>query len=199
MQLYTSPTSPYARLVRVVLLEKQLNERVDYHFLDPWETPAELLAVNPACRVPTLVTHQQDALTEAGVIVLYLERRYPEPRLMARDNVESVHSRLGAALGCLDAGIGLLVEQRHGDATTDLANRRREQLQRTTQALVEQIDSERDGDPDLGDLASAVALDWLDFRYPETVVWRDWRPSASDWLARMTARPAFAETAPPPV
>lgn len=198
MQLFTSPTSPYARLVRVVLLEKQLNERVDYHFLDPWQTPAELLAVNPACRVPTLVTQGGDALTEAGVIVLYLERRYPEPRLMARDNVESVHARLGAALGCMDAGVGVVVEQRQGDATTALADRRREGLERTAKALVEQIDSERPGDPDLGDLAMAVTLDWLDYRFAETAPWRTWRPTAGEWLDRMIARPAFVETAPPP-
>ena len=198
MQLYTSPTSPYARLVRVVLAEKQLIDQVEYHFLDPWETPAELLAVNAACRVPTLVTGAGEALTEAGVIVLYLERRYPEPRLMARDGVESVHARLGLALGCMDAGAGVLMERRHGDPGTPLAQRRAEGLQRITRSLIEAIDGVRPGDPDLGDLAMAVALNWVEYRFRAEVPWREWSEAAPAWLARINERPAFLETLPPP-
>ncbi len=198
MQLYTSATSPYARLVRVVLAEKQLIEQVEYHFVDPWQTPAELLAVNAACRVPALITEGGEALCEAGVIVLYLERRYPEPRLMARDTVESVHARLGLALSCLDAGVGVITERRHGDATTPLAARRAEGLQRGARAVVKAVDDERPGEPDLGDLALAVVLNWLDYRFANEVPWRDWGGPAAAWLERLNARPAFVETRPPP-
>jgi len=198
MKLYTSLTSPYARLVRVALVEKELTERVEYVFLDPWSSPAELVAVNPACRVPALVTESGKVLTEAGVIVLYLERRYPEPRLMARDNVERIHAQLGAALSCLNSGVGAFLQWRFAEPGTVLKTRWSEALQRCAAALVAAVDTSRQGDPDLGDLAMAVALDWLDYRFAEEVNWRVGAAEVAAWVDRLLARPAFTNTQPPP-
>ncbi len=198
MKLYISPTSPYARLVRVALVEKELTERVEYVFVDPWASPAELLAVNPACRVPTLVTDGGEALTEAGVIVLYLERRYPEPRLMARDNVERVHAQLGSALSCLNSGVGAFLQRRFGEPGSMLETRWAASLQRGAEGLVAAVDTSRMGDPDLGNLAIAVALDWLDYRFPEEVNWRAGAADVAAWADRLLARPAFLDTQPPP-
>ncbi|WP_163139994.1 glutathione S-transferase family protein, partial [Arhodomonas sp. KWT] len=91
MKLYTSPTSPYARLVRTVLLEKQLDSRVTPVWVNPWESPEALLAVSPFSRVPVLEDEEGVCLTESAIIALYLERRFPEPRLMPLDRVEEVH------------------------------------------------------------------------------------------------------------
>ncbi len=198
MKLYTSPTSPYARMVRVALVEKQLIDRVEYCFLDPWQSPEALLAVNPACRVPTLVTDDGEALTETGVILLYLERRFPEPRLIGRDNVERVHAQLGAALTCLDAGVGAFLQRRFADGESALGQRRAQALQRCAHALAERLDISRSADPDLGDIAVAVALDWLDYRFAEEVNWRAQHPQVVPRMEALLARPAFQETQPPP-
>ncbi len=197
MELYTSPTSPYARLVRITLAEKQLDERVSYRFVDPWASPEELLAVNPACRVPTLVTTGGHVLTEASLIVLFLERRFPEPRLIPRDAVEPVHARLGEALGCLDCGAGVIAERRYGDPGTALARRRAEALHRAVEGVAGRVASERTGDPDLGDLAGAVALDWVTFRFADEVHWQSRFPAVAAWLERLRERRSFSETAPP--
>lgn len=198
MKLFTSPTSPYARLVRVTLLEKQLQDRVDYRFVDPWASPAELLAVNTHSRVPTLVMPSGQVLCEAAVIALFLERRYPEPRLMPRDAVESVHARLGQAIGCIDNGVGVITERRHGDPHTPLARRRFDALERAANALAVGIEGQAPAeDPDLGDLATAVALAWVDFRFGGEIPWRAAQPAAGEWLARMLERPSFTATPPP--
>lgn len=198
MRLFTSTTSPYARLVRVALIEKHLQDRVDYRFVDPWASPAELLAVNTHSRVPTLVMPSGQVLTEAGVIVLFLERRYPEPRLMPRDTVERVHARLGQAIGCIDAGVGVLTERRYGDPNTPLARRRFEGLQRATESVADAVDPGASAqDPDLGDLAAVLALDWVRFRFGAEVPWRDGQPAVGDWLDQLLGRPSFVATAPP--
>lgn len=196
MELYASPTSPYARMVRLVIAQKQLEDQVAEHLLDPWQSPPALLAVNPVCRVPTLVTGEGAALTEAAVIVLYLERRFPEPRLVPRDDIEANHARLGLALGALDSGVGIFLERRFGDPTTQLAERRLAGLRRSTLGLVAAIDTERAGDPDLGDIATAVALTWLEFRLAAELDWRAANPAAVAWLERINALPAFANTLP---
>lgn len=196
MELYASPTSPYARIVRLVLAQKQLGDRVQEHMLDPWQSPPALLAVNPVCRVPALVTDEGAALTETAVIVLYLERRYPEPRLVPRDDIETNHARLGLALGALDSGVGVFLERRFGDPSTQLAERRLQGLRRSTAALVAGIDTAPTSDPDLGDIASVVALTWLEFRLSAELDWRESTPAAVEWLDRMNSLPAFANTLP---
>jgi hypothetical protein len=47
MKLFYNPTSPYARKVIVVILEKNLLACVELCALDPWTAPAELHAANP--------------------------------------------------------------------------------------------------------------------------------------------------------
>ena len=198
MKLFASQTSPYARLVRVTLTEKHLHDKVDCRFVDPWASPAELLAVNTNCRVPTLVMPSGQVLTEAGVIVLFLERRYPEPRLIPRDAVERVHARLGQALGCIDAGVGVITERRYGDPDTPLARRRFEALRRATEGVATAVDAGASArDPDLGDLAAALALDWVRFRFGAEVPWRDRQPAVADWLDQLLGRRSFVATAPP--
>ncbi|BBI63175.1 hypothetical protein HSBAA_44810 [Vreelandella sulfidaeris] len=46
MELYLNATSPYARLVRIVLLEKGLADAVTLKWCDPWADDADLLKAN---------------------------------------------------------------------------------------------------------------------------------------------------------
>ena len=49
--------------------------------------------------------------------------------------------------------------------------------------------------PDIGDFATACALFYLDFRYPQ-IDWRGRHPQLADFAAAMAARPAFRDTQP---
>lgn len=52
MELYLNATSPYARLVRIVLLEKGLAGAVTLKWCDPWADDADLLKANPRGAFP---------------------------------------------------------------------------------------------------------------------------------------------------
>jgi glutathione S-transferase len=47
----------------------------------------------------------------------------------------------------------------------------------------------------LADLVMGVALEYTDFRYPHD--WRQRHARLGEWLAGISARPAFVETRPP--
>lgn len=194
MKLYASPTSPYARLVRVVILEKELGERIERVWLDPWANPAELLAVSPFSRVPVFEAEDGSVLTESIIIALYMERRYPEPKLVPWERVEAVYRKLGIAQGLTDAAVGVVATQKfHEDADHDpMVQRRLDVLRRAVPAAGDVMDEV--GRPDLGDLALAVALGYLSFRLPEV----DWRhvEGVGAWYDRMAARPSLEETRP---
>ncbi|MBI1906463.1 MAG: glutathione S-transferase C-terminal domain-containing protein, partial [Rhodocyclales bacterium] len=48
----------------------------------------------------------------------------------------------------------------------------------------------------LGDIATGVALGYLDLRFPRTA-WRDTHPTLKALSERLFARPSFASTVPP--
>ena len=47
MKLYYAPTSPYARKVRMAVIEKGLQDRVETVVANPYEGPSALQAANP--------------------------------------------------------------------------------------------------------------------------------------------------------
>ena len=76
MELYLNATSPYARLVRIVLLEKGLMDAVTLKWCDPWADDADLLKANPAGRIPALVTEDGTTLSESMLIAMCTARAF---------------------------------------------------------------------------------------------------------------------------
>jgi glutathione S-transferase len=73
MQLWLNQASPYARLARVVVIEKRLADLVELRWTDPWASPPELLAVNPAAKVPALITRDGQAIVDSVCICMHLD------------------------------------------------------------------------------------------------------------------------------
>ncbi len=79
-RLYHLPLSPFCRKVRLVLAEKKID--ADLIEERPWERRLDFLRMNPAGKVPVLVTDAGLVLAESRSIVGYLEDTNPEPPLM---------------------------------------------------------------------------------------------------------------------
>ncbi len=54
MQLFYAKPSPFARRARVLLRERGLQDRIVEVAVAPYDSPPELLAANPASKVPAL-------------------------------------------------------------------------------------------------------------------------------------------------
>lgn len=88
---YSDPADHYSHRVRYVLAEKGVDaEIID---VDPVRCPVRLTEVNPYASVPTLVDRDL-ALYEPGVIMEYLEERYPHPPLLPVYPVARANTRL---------------------------------------------------------------------------------------------------------
>lgn len=71
MKLYTSPTSPYGRLVLLAALPRHdLDFAIAY--TNPWENPAELQALNPFSQVPVLQTDSGTVIGNSPFILDFL-------------------------------------------------------------------------------------------------------------------------------
>ena len=198
MELYLNATSPYARLVRIVLLEKDLADAVTLKWCDPWADDADLLKANPAGRIPALVTEEGTTLSESMLIAVYLDNVSPNKPMLPAASLGDVLHLAGLGQNLMDAAFTTVIARKHYGNEIDeseLGQRRSRAIQR----LLKQLDSELGETPqpstiNLGEIAIAVALDYLAFRLPEAN-WKDEYPQLQAWHAGVTARASFQETA----
>ncbi|KQQ67689.1 stringent starvation protein A [Pseudomonas sp. Leaf127] len=88
---YSDPADHYCHRVRIVLAEKGVTaEIID---VVAGRVPSQLAEVNPYGTLPTLVDRDL-ALYEPGVVMEYLEERYPHPPLMPVYPVAKANTRL---------------------------------------------------------------------------------------------------------
>src|SRR6202030_4553686 len=78
--LYRLWLSPFARKIRVVLKEKNLDFTMKVE--KTWERRPEFLALNPAGDVPVLIEPDGTVLAEAGAIAEYLDEVYRDKLLL---------------------------------------------------------------------------------------------------------------------
>ena len=91
MTLYSGALDPFSHQVRIVLAEKGVS--VDILSIDENHPCEELLEINPYNSLPTLVDRDL-VLYKAGVIMEYLDERFPHPPLLPVYPIARAKSRL---------------------------------------------------------------------------------------------------------
>ena len=197
MRLLHSLTSPFARKVRVTLLEKGLAcEPVVLLAGD-----ASVSAVNPLGKVPALLRADGTALYDSPVIVQYLEVLVPTPSLFPADPLARIEVLRLEALcdGICDAAVLRMIEGRRDPARQD-PNAVAHQAAKITRGLAVLQAELGDrayavGDTyTLADTCVAMAIGYIDLRAPELLAPF---PALVERYAAMLARPSLAATVPP--
>lgn len=91
MTLFSDPMDVYSHHVRLVLSEKGVSFGVVY--VEPGETNEDLMQLNPAHRLPTLVDRDL-VLMHSNIIMEYLDERFPHPPLLPVHPIARAKSRL---------------------------------------------------------------------------------------------------------
>ena len=197
MKLLTNTTSPFARLVRIAAIEKGLADEIREEIVDPWGDAPDFLSANPAGRVPVLISREGTAISEAALILAYLDAIAPEPALYPKSDLARTLARAGDAIGALEASTAIIIGRKSNpDFDAHMVGKKR--LRSMASGL-----SKLNADPppdfadgaDISSIAAATALDYILFRFPET----DWlaeRPTLAAWRGRQGERPSLARTMP---
>jgi glutathione S-transferase len=201
MKLIATPTSPYARKVRIALVEKRIEcVLVEESPRAPGNTVSDF---NPLGKIPVLVLDDGSSLYDSRVIVEYLDTVSPVNRLIPEPSRQRIAVRRWEALadGICDAASAIALEQRR-----PAAQQSREWIDRQTQKVVLGV---RELARDLGerpwcsgesfslaDIATGCALGYLDLRQPD-LDWRVEYPNLLRLADKLARRPSFAETVPP--
>jgi len=200
MKLLASKTSPYARKVRIAFAEK----KIEYTLVEqnPWEPGSIVGDHNPLGKVPVLVLEDGTNLFDSRVIVEYIDLISPVSRLIPEPTRQRILVKRWEALGdgLMDAAVGARLESMRPKRQQSQAN-----FDRQTAKMRAAVDTmSRDlGDRTwcngeaytLGDIATGVALAYLDFRHPD-FAWRDSAPNLARLLQKLARRPSFDHTQP---
>jgi glutathione S-transferase len=199
MQLHYNIASPFARKVLAVAIETGLDVRIERvkRLMTPVAPDALLNADNPLGKIPCLVTDDGMALYDSPVICEYLDSLHHGARMFPSGPARwTALRRQALADGIMDAAVltryetFLRPQEVRWDAWIDS---QKQKFRRALDAL--EFEGASLGVVDIGTLAIACALGYLDFRFPDDD-WRAGRPRLAAWLEQFAQRPAIANTAP---
>lgn len=199
MKLYFSPTSPFARKVRISALELGLTERLELIevTLSPVQPHDGLRAHNPLGKIPALLSDTGEALFDSPVICEYLDALAGGNRLYPAASAARWRAlrRQALADGMTDAAVLMRYEL----VVRPEALRWREWLDGQRLKIRTGLDALEaeplDGPFDIGAISILCALDYLALRFPEER-WGEGRPRLSAWHKALSARPSLASTRP---
>ncbi len=200
MKLYYTTTSPYARKVRIVILEAGLGDRVRLIETIVRDPSSSLLPLSPPGKVPVLEADDGIIFSEANYICAYLNETFEEVQILPAGN------RFRPTLALEGLACGLL----EGTVTWVRAMRAPEPVRNPKAIALEEgrvnrcLDafetlagdwSEATAPFHLPQITLACALGALSFRLPH-VDWRRDRPDLSAWWDMISHKSSIAETEP---
>ena len=99
MKLLGTNASPYARKVRLVLLEKNIPH--EYLIAPPREPSSQVALINPLGRIPALILDDETCVFDSPVIAEYVDTLNDQPALIPRTDALAKNARktLGSAGG----------------------------------------------------------------------------------------------------
>jgi glutathione S-transferase len=197
MKLYGSPTSPYVRKLRVLILEKP--GTAEFVAVNSATDP-QVTTRNPLGKVPVLERDDGSVLFDSPVIAQYLDTR-AGPALIPPTGEARWQVLRWEALsdGMMDAAVIRLLETRRPQAqqSPDVLKQQEGKIARAMEVSEMQLSGAwlADGRFSYADIALVSALEYVDLRYPHD--WRGRCPKLAQWHAALSQRPSFAETRPP--
>ncbi len=199
MKLIYATPSPYARKVRMAILEKGF-DGIEMLAVNPFELPPALLAANPLSKVPALLLPDGGALYDSPVICEYLDTLLPAPRLLPGEGGErwQVLRRQALCDGMIDATFNIACEinrRPENERSPGWINRWCDTIRRSLAALDAEIE-DFGAAVTLAHIAAGAALSYLDLRAAALIDWRLQSPRLSRWHQEFEQRPSMHATRP---
>ena len=199
MKLYMTETSPYARIVRIVVLEKGLEKQVEMIPAQTRKVGSPYYEINPSGRVPYLVREDGVGLEDSAVICKYLDQLTTPQRFDLPPGEEAWEARrLGAVAGSLLEGVSVWVRELRrpvDERSPTILAHEASRSERLIEFWENQIDHPlMHGTLSMAQIALITGLQ-MELQIPN-FDWRPGHPRLSDWADRMAERPSVAATMP---
>lgn len=199
MKLITSPPSPYARKVRILVREAGQRDDVEEIVVtsSALATDPQVNAAHPTGRIPVLLRDDAPPLHDSRVITRYLDELwgagfYPADRLWEVLTLEAT------ADGIADSATLMAYETRLRPAERQWPEWLDAHWAKITHAL-DMLEPEAAAMAqrpiDMGQIALAATLSYLDLRH-DARGWRSGHPALAEWHAEFATRSSMESTRP---
>lgn len=200
MKLYYSGGSPFARKIRVMLIEKGAPHEAE--LVDLW-APNDLKQTNPLGKVPALKLDDGRVIVNSPLIADYVDGSFPQPRLIPVDADGRLEVRRWEALadGVMDAAVASFYEARFHDEqqrSRKWLDHQRGKLDSGFAALERMLDGRTwcvGGGMTLADIAIGCHVGFISARRPEFFPQEKYPGLTRLWKG-LEARDSFMKTVP---
>ena len=199
MKLVYSPPSPFVRKVTTLIHHANLNDRIE---LINVKTTAlsvaeEARAANPLGKIPVMILEDGKAIFDSRVITRYLDD-FAGLNLYPRDKIYDILTLEALADGIMESAVSITYESKLRPQNEQSPSWMEAQWSKVLHAIKALDDGQfqaMDSEMNMGQIAVACALGYLDFRHNA----RQWRSGHSDlasWNDKMMKLPAIIKTIP---
>jgi glutathione S-transferase len=200
MKLYVTYGSPYARLARIMVIEKALEDRVEIIEAKTRTPGSPYYRINPSGRVPYLVDDTGVGMEDSQLICAYLDGLDGKPRF--HDTAQAsywAYRRLEFAARSMCDGIAVwgreMARPQNERSPTTLAHESA-RAQRMADFFEDRVaDPLMQGPPGIAHLILAVAIEMARKRGLGDLTAE--RRRLASWMSSIANRPSMQKTAPP--
>lgn len=200
MKLYVTLNSPYARMVRVIIREKGLDESVEIIQALTRQAESPYYSINPSGRVPYLIRNNGVGMEDSQLICAYLDHldgtlEFDHPSGNAGWETRRLESLARSLMESLCVWGRVLVLPK-GERSSTVIEHERQRSKRLFNIWESEIDQPLlNGGINMIQITLVCALE-LDRRNNDNQ-WRPDHPKLSIWADRISERASIAETLPP--
>lgn len=207
-QVISATPSPYARKVRIALIEKNL----PFELLTevPWDSTTQTPQHNPLEKLPVLLEDGREPVYESHFIMEYLELQYPDTPLLSKDMNERLFAKKVEVVadGMCDALVLRFFETKRkaeGQSEEWIARQMRK-IDGGFRALNEWVKDPATGREKhflvgdtlgLGDIAIGAVCGYVNTRFAEYGMTEKY-PELGKYWKRLEERESFKKTVPSP-
>lgn len=199
MKLYVTFTSPYARLARILVIEKGLDDRVEVIAAKTRTPDSPYYRINPSGRVPYLITETGMGMEDSQAICAYLDNLDGKPGFHPASQPDWSHRRLEASARSMLDSIAVWAREMSRPESERSPTTLAHETART-QRMASVFESEvahpvLQGPLNMAQLVLAVALETARLRKFGDLT--EGRPELAAWLAPISKLQSMQATAPP--
>ena len=193
MKLYGTKTSPYARIIRIVIFEKKLNNQIEFIWTKTRVPDDPMYAINPSGRVPFLLLDDGTGIEDTPVLVQFLDN-LKKPRIFVHglEHFDFQYLQIEAKARSLLDGASVWIREirrpSNEQSPTILQHEQNRAIRLTSYFDKIVSDPLLSGSINLAQLYLFAALD-LERRI-QTFSWRQGNANLITWYERMESQPS---------
>ena len=199
MKLVYSPPSPFVRKVTTLIHHVGLNDRIE---LINVKTTAlsvaeEARAANPLGKIPVMILEDGKSMFDSRVITRYLDE-LAGSNLYPKHNIYDVLTLEALADGIMESAVSITYESKlrpKNEQSASWMDAQWSKVHHAVKALNDRKFQAMDGELNMGQIAVACSLGYLDFRH-DGRQWRHGNSNLASWYEGMMKLPALIKTIP---